>query len=590
MTAPRGVWPTLSLITIVALLASTPVAPLISIDPTVVLITVMLITALGSSLVIGSLVPGVIGASLGLATDVVGVGSLTDPSSVHLAGWVLISAVVTITFCADHGQQRRGEPAWFPYRWVVIASLVIPLALALASAVLRAHTWHSNDLRASLAASVLIILASICAALVIGTKTPPDNRPPIDGWTILNSFAGHVVFAGALVIFLLLMPILLVIPARQRRVTSLMRFGSRLVLLIAPGVTWRATGNLNAVQTARVVVANHESFLDILCACVLPIRKRHFLAKPWVFHVPLLGWVARMAGVESNAAWDANEYLADDAGSLIVFPTGSRNSGVTPLRFRPGAFVLADRQAQSVLPVVIVGTGLAAPKGAWWIRPADLSCITLPPISRLPDESIREYAERCRQTIAEARLHQLADDLRHGRQHRWLRLGSIGQTPRLRQAMASDWHDQHWHALLEAPLSNGQPWLLLGLGWSSCARVIRLLHPASPVISVEADHQRRGIALSTWFRPSTDYLLSSLPETCTVPQQSLAGLVIFMPATNDGATHVLAALQPTTWIIVADQWADDWARLLQRSAQQRSAQEPSHGMRRLVSGSFATGS
>ena len=258
--------------------------------------------------------------------------------------------------------------------------------------------------------------------------------------------------------------------------------------------------------------------------------------------------------------------LFRSSDSIVIFPSGSRDSsadsGLPPLRFRPGAFVLADQLTVPVLPVVIVGTGLAAPRGAWWIRPADLTCVILPPMPRLADESMRDFAERCRQNIAETRMRRLADDLRHGRQHRWLHAWMIGHPRSLRQAMGAEWNHGQWHAILSAPLVHARPWLLIGLGWSSCARVIRLLQPASALIGVEADPVQRGIAKATWFRNTTDHLGSALVDVEGLAQSKLSGLILLSPPTADDATRLNTILAPDTWIIVADRWVDAWANLL----------------------------
>ena len=591
MRQAAAAWRTVGLVTIVTVFLSdwTRLDAFTSTHPVVVMIMVG-IAAAGSSLLAGSVLPGLLGAAVGVGIDLMCQSAGGSFSTSHLAARLPTGALLTVLFCLDRGRRRRGETGWFSSPWLTLASVVMPLAVTKIGSVVMAQPWTADDLRQALALSLLITVARLIAALVIGLPNQIHGShrlyPPVDGWTVLNTVAGHAVFALSCVVFLLLVPVLVIIPARQRRVTTLMRFGARLVILVAPGVRWRATGELDALQASRVVVANHESFLDILCTCVIPGTERQFLAKPWVLRTPILGWVARNAGVVSSETWESAELLTrpqSDSGSIVIFPSGSRDcsavDGSPPLRFRPGAFVLADKLTVPVLPVCIVGTGLAAPRGEWWIRSADLTCVVLPPMPRLADESIRDVAERCRQTIADIRMQQLADDLRHGRQRRWLQAWMIGQSRSLRQAMAAEWNQGQWHAILEAPPTYARPWLLLGLGWSSYARVIRLLQPVSALIGVESDPQQRGIAKATWFRDTTDHLESALADVDGLDQSKLGGLILFSPPTADDAARLSPALGRDTWIIVADRWVDAWARLLYCRAHPHGA-----GMHRLIPG------
>ena len=588
MRQAAAAWRTVGLVTIVTVFLSdwTRLDAFTSTHPVVVMILVG-IAAAGSSLVAGSVLPGLLGAAVGVGIDLMCQSAGGSFFTSHLAARLPTGALLTVLFCLDRGRRRRGESGWFSGPWLTLASVVIPLVpIGISSVVVvQPPTWEI--VRQALALGLFITLARIMAALVICIPSTTRGgyllHPPVDGWTVLNSVAGHTVFALSCIVFLVLVPVLVVIPARQRRVTGLMRFGARLVIFVAPGVTWRTTGERDALQAARVVVANHESFLDILCTCVIPGAERRFLAKPWVLRTPILGWVARNAGVVSSETWESAELLTQpqpDSGSIVIFPSGSRDSSADsrspPLRFRPGAFVLADQLTAPVLPVVIVGTGLAAPRGEWWIRPANLTCVVLPPMPRLADESIRDVAERCRQTIAETRMQQLADDLRHGRQQRWLYAWMIGQPRSLRQSMADEWNHGQWHAILEAPPAHARPWLLLGLGWSSCARVIRLLHPASALIGVETDSQRRGIARATWFRDPADHLKSTLVDVEGLAQSKLGGLIVCSPPTADDAARLSPALGRDTWIIVADRWVEAWADLLNCTAYPHG-----HGMHRL---------
>jgi len=121
-----------------------------------------------------------------------------------------------------------------------------------------------------------------------------------------------------------------------------------------------------------VVVANHESFSDILVLLArLPLSVR-FLTKKSVFRVPVLGWSIRAAGfvpvdrgnrARSLATVEAALALLKSGRSLVVFPEETRARTDALLPFKSGAALLAVRSGFPLLPVGIAGTRRALPRG-----------------------------------------------------------------------------------------------------------------------------------------------------------------------------------------------------------------------------------
>ena len=54
--------------------------------------------------------------------------------------------------------------------------------------------------------------------------------------------------------------------------------------------------------------------------------------------------------------------------SIVIFPEGTRSSDGRLLQFRPGAFEIAKRAQQPILPVLIRGTADALPKRGFILR------------------------------------------------------------------------------------------------------------------------------------------------------------------------------------------------------------------------------
>lgn len=109
-----------------------------------------------------------------------------------------------------------------------------------------------------------------------------------------------------------------------------------------------------------VIVANHQSYLDIIALAALkPVT---FLAKQEVARWPLIGFAARMAGVvfvdraSHTSRADALVEIADrltNGISVVVFPEGTTTPGPSVKPFRPGIFRFCQERSLAVVPVAI---------------------------------------------------------------------------------------------------------------------------------------------------------------------------------------------------------------------------------------------
>jgi 1-acyl-sn-glycerol-3-phosphate acyltransferase len=125
-----------------------------------------------------------------------------------------------------------------------------------------------------------------------------------------------------------------------------------------------------------VMVANHQSFLDIL---VLFRLFRHFkwVSKAEMFRIPAIGWnmalnryVKLTRGSPDSIArmMAACEAHLAAGSSIMIFPEGTRSPDGHLRAFKHGAFTLAQRARVPILPIVVDGTSNALPKHGFVLR------------------------------------------------------------------------------------------------------------------------------------------------------------------------------------------------------------------------------
>ncbi|MDP3919551.1 MAG: lysophospholipid acyltransferase family protein [Candidatus Omnitrophota bacterium] len=151
-----------------------------------------------------------------------------------------------------------------------------------------------------------------------------------------------------------------------------------LLLFFNPAWRIRLEGNqLLDHDGPFVIIANHQSLLDILIVCAGLKRHFKFLAKKELFPIPFMGWHMFAAGYiplrrgdreSARAALEEARQWLRRGVSVLFFPEGTRSLDGEIHDFKPGAFKLAREEGVDVLPLVIDRTGTALPKHSIMIR------------------------------------------------------------------------------------------------------------------------------------------------------------------------------------------------------------------------------
>ncbi len=151
-------------------------------------------------------------------------------------------------------------------------------------------------------------------------------------------------------------------------------------------------------STPCVLIANHQSFLDILIMTMLH-PKVILLTNNWVWNSPIFGRLVRIAGYYpvSRGIENGMEYFREkvNAGySIAVFPEGTRSADEQIRRFHKGAFYIAEKLDLDILPVLIHGSGYTMSKGDFLLKDGFVTIKYLPRIKARDFYFGVDYTER----------------------------------------------------------------------------------------------------------------------------------------------------------------------------------------------------
>mgnify|MGYP001813104636 CR=1 FL=1 len=175
--------------------------------------------------------------------------------------------------------------------------------------------------------------------------------------------------------------------------------------------TFKVSGEMpDDPRRPYVVVANHESFVDILLISHLPFEMK-WMSKSEFFKIPFVGWAMRMAGdirlergvkkSSAKALLDCRDRLEKNV-SVMIFPEGTRSKTGDLQEFKDGAFRVAVQTGLPVLPLAVLGTRDALIKHEWRFGRSRAEVLVLAPIETdgLTKHDVTELRDRTRAAVA----------------------------------------------------------------------------------------------------------------------------------------------------------------------------------------------
>lgn len=137
---------------------------------------------------------------------------------------------------------------------------------------------------------------------------------------------------------------------------------------------------------ACVYVCNHRSSSDGFLMALLN-REAVQIVNNWPFKIPLIGWVARIAGYLSIRSMPFEEFekkgceLLRQGVSLIAFPEGSRSIDKSMQQFNGAVFRVAQAMHAPIVPLCLSGNQRIPSKGSGILTPGTVRVHKLPALT-----------------------------------------------------------------------------------------------------------------------------------------------------------------------------------------------------------------
>lgn len=246
-------------------------------------------------------------------------------------------------------------------------------------------------------------------------------------WRVAITIWSWSIFAsGVLLWSIVVLPVMAGVafffPATRHRLTDATQRAIGLFVRLLPFIRIEVDDRRRLASGCRVVVANHQSFLDPLIVFSVEPRVRG-PARGYLFRTPFLRSYLRFAGFYVSdrgqpAPLEKMRRAAEDVlacgGSLLFYPEGTRSKTGELDEFGMGAFRVAQEFGLPIQPIVVEGLDRAYPSGSLvvktrWRAPVRVRYLdaVLPPFGDGPQRQVvRALARRVRTQMADE-LHEM---------------------------------------------------------------------------------------------------------------------------------------------------------------------------------------
>jgi 1-acyl-sn-glycerol-3-phosphate acyltransferase len=188
------------------------------------------------------------------------------------------------------------------------------------------------------------------------------------------------------------------------------RWGKRVLSICGVKLSVIGKENINEGKT-YIYASNHTSQFDIPIIYSAIDSKVAIIYKKELEKVPFFGWMLHFSyfiSIDRSDSRKAMESVIEalrlikDGVGIIIYPEGTRSPDGKVQDFKRGAFIIAAKSGQPVIPVTIAGSNEIMPKDTLFFKSSKVCVVFHPEVIFPQNMSKQEEAEKIeeiRQTV-----------------------------------------------------------------------------------------------------------------------------------------------------------------------------------------------
>ncbi len=267
-------------------------------------------------------------------------------------------------------------------------------------------------------------------------------------------------------------------------------------------------------EKPAVIIANHQSFIDILLL-LSTTPKIVMVTNSWVWNSPFFGWIVKYADFHHSA--DGYDSLAEklrervaEGYSVVIFPEGTRSVDCSIQRFHKGAFYLAQLLKLDIVPMMIYGAGqISAKTQGFYIKRGVVVTKTMKRVEHGDTsfgETYQEQAKNYRKWYIE-QYRELND--KYGRTSNpyfrdALIKNYIYKTPVLEWYMRVKCRLDGYYNLWDRLLPRDAKITDVGCGYGQLSLMLGLLSPEREILGIDYDKNKIDLAEHSFLAKRTN--------------------------------------------------------------------------------------